>query len=128
LGVEDAGFCAAVSLIIRYALALLAFFSILSLILLAHTRLSGEVNIYGTTVTLRHIGLCSITVESDHTWTILVENRWQFRVSIPDNVRFKPDPCQVYSIIFYQGKESMLAMIQIPGGLIPIPLSKQALF
>ncbi len=115
-------------LIGKWALIFTMFFSVIALLLLANARLSGSVSGYGSTVTLKQVGVCSISVDSDRTWTVLLENRWRFSAYIPDNVRFKPNPCSVYSIIFYQGSEAILATVQVPGGLIHLPLSKRQLF
>jgi hypothetical protein len=104
----------------RSALALIAVFSILALVLLARTR--GDEETFSTTVT------CSIRVQSDRAWIVILENRWRFRVFVPDNSRFKPNPCQVKSIIFDEGSETILATVQVPGGLIPLRISKDELF
>jgi hypothetical protein len=115
-------------LIAQWAFIFTAFFSIAGLLLLANARLSGSASVDGTTVTLRQVGRCSISVASDHRWTVFLENRWKYSVYVPDNVRFTPKPCSVYSIIYYQGRETILATVQVPGGLIRFHLSKQHLF
>jgi hypothetical protein len=115
-------------LIRKWALIFTTFFSVVAFFLLAIARMSGTASVYGATVTLKQVGICSISVDGDRTWTVLLEHRWKFSAHVFDQVRFKPNPCSVYSIIFDQNSEAILATIQVPGGMIHLPLSKQNLF
>jgi hypothetical protein len=98
------------------------------LVLLVNARSSGSASVYGAAVTLKQVGMCSISVDSDRTWTVLLENRWKFSAHVFDQVRFKPNPCSVHSIIFHQDRDAILATVRVPGGLIPLLLSKEQLF
>jgi hypothetical protein len=115
-------------LIGKLALIFSVIFSSSALILLVTARSSGTASVYGSTVTLKQVGTCSIIVDSDRTWTVVLENRWNFSVHIPDHARFRPKPCAVYSIIFYRDRAAILATVQVTGGLIPILLSREQLF
>lgn len=115
--------------VMRLLLALAALYSGFILLILGSARASGVETTSASGVTLRFSGTCSIQVAEDRLVSVTLERRWQVPTVYRYNDHFELAPCSVRSIglrRFVPGV--MQAVIEVPGGLVYIPILKRDLF
>ena len=115
--------------VIRVLVALAALYAGLILLILGSARASGVETTSASGITLRFSGTCSLQVAEDRLVSVTLERRWHIPTVYRYNDHFELAPCLVRSIGLRRVVPgAMQAVIEVPGGVVYVPILKRDLF